>query len=82
MTTTVANVVTMLTTLVPDVAKNFGTVSFSWYDYLLFSFMLLISAFIGVYFGCFGDKQSSAKEYLLGGKEMSVIPVSISLVAR
>ncbi|XP_049819958.1 sodium-coupled monocarboxylate transporter 2 isoform X2 [Aethina tumida] len=37
--------------------------------------------FHGVYFGCFGDKQSSAKEYLLGGKEMSVIPVSISLVA-
>lgn len=55
---------------------------FSWADYTLFSLMFLISAVIGIYFGCFGSKQSSFNDYLLGGKTMKVIPVAISLTAR
>lgn len=56
--------------------------TFSWLDYTLFCMMFIISAFIGVYFGCFGSKQSTAKEYLLGGKSMGVFPVGMSLIAR
>lgn len=57
-------------------------VSFFWYDYVLFAIMLGFSAAIGVYFGCFGSKQSTTGEYLLGGKTMKVVPIVISLVAR
>ncbi|KAL1517792.1 hypothetical protein ABEB36_001516 [Hypothenemus hampei] len=53
----------------------------SWTDYILFSLMLLVSAAIGIYFGFFGKKQSTSKEYLMGGKQMAVIPIAISLVA-
>lgn len=55
---------------------------FSWYDYALFAIMLALSTAIGIYFGCFGNKQSSADDYLLGGKEMEIFPISMSLVAR
>lgn len=58
------------------------TPEFTWYDYVIFVIMLTLSGGLGIFFGCFGDKQSSAKEYLLGGKNMKVIPVAISLVAR
>lgn len=57
-------------------------VLFLWYDYALFAIMLGFSAAIGIYFGCFGSKQSTTGEYLLGGKTMKVIPIVISLVAR
>ncbi|GJQ68456.1 hypothetical protein Trydic_g17034 [Trypoxylus dichotomus] len=56
-------------------------IHFSWYDYCLFLVMLGSSVAIGIYFGCFGKKQNSAKEYLLGGKTMKVVPIAISLVA-
>lgn len=55
--------------------------TFSWLDYGLFSFMLLLSAFVGVYFG-FVKKQSTADDYLLGGKEMAVTPIAMSMVSR
>lgn len=55
---------------------------FSWIDYLLFCAMFGLSAIIGVYFGCFGSKQSSIKDYLLGGKSMSIFPIAMSLTAR
>lgn len=54
---------------------------FQWPDYIMFSAMLLVSAGIGVYFGCMGTRQKSATEYLFGGRSMSVIPVAVSLVA-
>lgn len=57
-------------------------VFFFWYDYLLFAIMLGFSAAIGVYFGCFGSKQSTTGEYLMGDKAMKVVPIVISLVAR
>ncbi|KAF5303900.1 hypothetical protein FQA39_LY01685 [Lamprigera yunnana] len=54
---------------------------FSWFDYGIFSVMLLVSIIIGVYFGFFGKKQQSAVEYLRGGKQMKVLPVAVSLIA-
>lgn len=52
---------------------------FEWYDYAAFSLMLIISMAIGTYFG-FWKKQDNKEEYLLGGKSMGVIPVTISLI--
>ncbi|KAJ3663287.1 hypothetical protein Zmor_007590 [Zophobas morio] len=69
------------TTVLQHVLKNVSQLTFSWYDYIFFSVMLCLSALIGIYFGCFGSKQSSADEYLMGNKKMKVLPISISLVA-
>lgn len=63
--------------LLPNGSKTF----FSWYDYAIFGTMLSISLGIGVYFGFFGNKQTTAKDYLMGGKNMKVIPIVISLIA-
>lgn len=69
---------------------------FGWADYFVFVFMLIVCAGIGVYFG-FVEKRkknkykdrdiedrrgSEALDYLVGGRKMKVIPVSLSLVAR
>ncbi|CAK1544560.1 unnamed protein product [Leptosia nina] len=53
---------------------------FSWVDYVVFVFMLAISAFVGVYWG-FMKKQTTQNDYLLGGRNMKILPVSMSLVA-
>lgn len=58
------------------------TMTFGWFDYVIFTMMLTVSALIGIYFGCFGSKQKTTKEYLLGGKTMKVLPIVISLVSR
>ncbi|KAL3275705.1 hypothetical protein HHI36_020454 [Cryptolaemus montrouzieri] len=71
---------TFLTTTLPNLLNNTKRISFSWYDYLLFSIVLGFSSLIGVYFGCFKD-QNTKKEYLLGGKQMKIWPIAISLVA-
>ncbi|CAB3364431.1 Hypothetical predicted protein [Cloeon dipterum] len=42
--------------------------------------MLILSTLVGIYFGV-SKKQDSAKEYLMGGKSMGMIPVAISCVA-
>lgn len=62
-------------------SQHATTLTFSWYDYTLFSLLLGLSVAIGLYFGCTGNKQSTAKEYLFGGKQMTPIPVALSLVA-
>ena len=54
---------------------------FSVVDYVVFSVMLLISAAIGVWYGCGpGGKQETTKEYLLADKKMRIVPVAISLL--
>ncbi|XP_031566420.1 sodium-dependent multivitamin transporter-like [Actinia tenebrosa] len=54
---------------------------FSIVDYVVFSIMLLISAAIGIWYGCGpGGKQTTTKEYLLADRKMRIIPVAISLL--
>ncbi|CAL4090032.1 unnamed protein product [Meganyctiphanes norvegica] len=53
---------------------------FTWVDYLVFVIMLLMSAAIGIFFGCFGKKQD-ASEFLMAGKSMGTFPVAMSLIA-
>lgn len=54
---------------------------FSWPDYLVLVLMLFLCVLIGIYFG-FKQKSSSENEYLMGGRNMSIFPVAMSLVAR
>ncbi|CAH0547666.1 unnamed protein product [Brassicogethes aeneus] len=81
MNSTIGNLIQLTTTMLPNIVGSIDRVSFSWYDYALFVFMLGLSACIGIYFGCFGNKQATAKEYLMGGKKMAVVPIALSLVA-
>uniref|UniRef100_A0A1Y1MY70 Sodium-dependent multivitamin transporter n=1 Tax=Photinus pyralis TaxID=7054 RepID=A0A1Y1MY70_PHOPY len=55
--------------------------TFSWLDYAVFGVMLSVSGIIGIFFGCFGTKQNSTDEYLLGGRKLHILPVSMSIIA-
>ncbi|CAF1046570.1 unnamed protein product [Adineta ricciae] len=50
-------------------------------DYVLLVLLLLTSAIIGIIFGIFKKKKSSAKEFLLGNREMGVFPTALSIAA-
>lgn len=50
-------------------------------DYSVFTVMLLVSALIGIYYRFTGDRQRTAREYLVANNNMSVIPVAFSLMA-
>ncbi|XP_044729523.1 sodium-coupled monocarboxylate transporter 1-like [Chrysoperla carnea] len=58
-----------------NIIKN----EFTWVDYAVFLIMLLICLLIGVYFG-FIKVSKNVKDYLIGSKNMTVWPVTISLV--
>lgn len=61
---------------------------FGWPDYAVFVLMLVICLFIGLYYGFTGRnikkgrRGSEAQDYLVGGRNMAVLPVAISLVSR
>lgn len=50
-------------------------------DLGVFAAMLAASAAIGCYFGLCSGRQDSALEYLMGGRNMGMLPVALSLVA-
>lgn len=56
---------------------------FTSFDYVFFISMLFLCILIGVYFG-FVKKRvgNSETEYLMGGRTMSIFPISLSLIAR
>ncbi|XP_044729521.1 sodium-coupled monocarboxylate transporter 1-like [Chrysoperla carnea] len=58
-----------------DIPKNV----FTWPDYVVFLSMVLICFLIGVYFGFF-KVSKNVKDYLIGGEDMTIWPVAISLV--
>ncbi|NXI53685.1 SC5A8 protein, partial [Chloroceryle aenea] len=54
---------------------------FTVWDYVVFAAMLVISAVIGVYYACVGGGQKTSKDFLMGGRSMSAVPVALSLTA-
>ncbi|KAM6214506.1 sodium-coupled monocarboxylate transporter 1 [Rhynchocyon petersi] len=58
-----------------------GIGSFVVWDYLVFAAMLLISAIIGVYYAFAGGGQQTSKDFLMGGRSMTAVPVALSLTA-
>ncbi|KAJ3645439.1 hypothetical protein Zmor_023095 [Zophobas morio] len=51
----------------------------TWHDYVIFIVTLAISSLIGIRFGCFGTRQATAREYLLAGKNMKILPIAVSI---
>ncbi|XP_068917916.1 sodium-coupled monocarboxylate transporter 2-like [Tenebrio molitor] len=58
---------------------TFSSFKLSWYDYVAFAAMLLVSASIGVYFGFFKSRYNTIREYLLGGRKMKIVPIALSI---
>lgn len=51
-------------------------------DYSVFIVILACSLAIGIYFGFFSKELNTAEEYLIGGHNMKVVPIAISLMSR
>ncbi|KAK4321574.1 hypothetical protein Pmani_007644 [Petrolisthes manimaculis] len=68
----------------PEVKFNLSEkgqlLGFGWEDYVMFCGMLLASLAIGIFYA-FRDKNKANEEFLLGGRSMTCVPVSMSLVA-
>jgi len=55
---------------------------FGWEDYMVLGTMLAVSVGIGLFYACFGAKQKTADDFLLGGSSMGTFPMAMSLAAR
>ncbi|XP_007085725.2 sodium-coupled monocarboxylate transporter 1 [Panthera onca] len=62
-----------------DAPRGIGT--FVVWDYVVFAAMLLISAAIGIYYAFAGGGQQTSKDFLMGGRSMTAVPVALSLTA-
>lgn len=62
-----------------DATRGIGT--FVVWDYVVFAGMLLISAAIGIYYAFAGGGQQTSKDFLMGGRRMTAVPVALSLTA-
>ena len=54
--------------------------SFGVLDYVVFSLVLVVSAAIGIYHGC-RRRQGTVQDFLLGNRQMKILPVSLSMLA-
>ncbi|XP_074482442.1 sodium-coupled monocarboxylate transporter 1 [Sebastes fasciatus] len=57
------------------------TGSFVAADYVVFALMLLVSAAVGVYYAWADRGQRSSGDFLMGGRSLTALPVSLSLTA-
>ncbi len=55
--------------------------TFSVWDYVVFAGLILFAAGIGLFQAIRGRKETSSDEFLLGGRQMSAVPVALSLTA-
>ncbi|EHH66626.1 sodium-coupled monocarboxylate transporter 1 isoform X1 [Macaca nemestrina] len=62
-----------------DMPRGIGT--FVVWDYVVFAGMLVISAAIGIYYAFAGGGQQTSKDFLMGGRRMTAVPVALSLTA-
>lgn len=55
--------------------------TFSVWDYVVFAGIILAAAGIGLFQAIRGRKETSSAEFLLGGRQMTAVPVAMSLTA-
>lgn len=55
--------------------------TFSVWDYVVFAGLVLFAAAIGLFQAIRGRKEASSEEFLLGGRQMTAVPVALSLTA-
>ncbi|CAC5362972.1 SLC5A6 [Mytilus coruscus] len=49
-------------------------------DYAVFAVTIIVSLGIGIYYAFSGGKQKTTSEYLVGNRQMSILPVALSLM--
>ena len=54
--------------------------SFHLADYSIFAVTIIVSLGIGLYYALSGGKQRTTSEYLVGNRQMMILPVAISLM--
>lgn len=54
--------------------------SFTVADWVIFAGLLLISACIGIYYAVAGGKQKTTKEFLMGNRDLKIVPVAVSIL--
>ena len=52
------------------------------FDYVIFGILLAISLGIGIFHSLFGKKNKTTEEYLMGNRQMSPIPVTLSFTGE
>ena len=52
---------------------------FHWVDYVVFVFMFVFSLSIGVFFAFRSRNKNTTEEYLMGGRKLGLLPVTISI---
>ncbi|XP_006193406.1 sodium-coupled monocarboxylate transporter 1 [Camelus dromedarius] len=62
-----------------EAPRGIGT--FAVWDYVVFAAMLLISAVVGIYHAFAAGGQQTPKDFLMGGRRMTAVPVALSLTA-
>ncbi|ELU08939.1 hypothetical protein CAPTEDRAFT_178364 [Capitella teleta] len=50
-----------------------------WIDYIIFGAFLGISILIGAYHACAGGKQKTTEEFLMGNRQLKILPTMVSL---
>ncbi|XP_072308205.1 sodium-coupled monocarboxylate transporter 1 [Eucyclogobius newberryi] len=55
--------------------------TFSVWDYVIFAGIILVAAGIGLFQAIRGRKETTSDEFLLGGRQMTAVPVAMSLTA-
>lgn len=55
--------------------------TFSVWDYVVFAGLILFAAGIGLFQAIRGRKETSSEDFLLGGRQMTAVPVALSLTA-
>ncbi|CAL8112701.1 unnamed protein product [Orchesella dallaii] len=60
-------------------SKDYASL-FGWLEYCIFGLVVALSMGIGVFYGFFNKKNVTNEDFLVGGRSMSVFPVSLSLV--
>lgn len=53
---------------------------FQVWDYVMFSALLVLSLVVGLFYAFRGRKKNTTSEFLMGGRELKLIPVAISLL--
>ncbi|XP_064609647.1 sodium-dependent multivitamin transporter-like [Liolophura sinensis] len=54
--------------------------SFTPVDYIIFGLTVAISSGVGIYFAISGGRQKTTAEYLVGNRNLHVVPVALSLI--
>ncbi|XP_022605033.1 sodium-coupled monocarboxylate transporter 1 [Seriola dumerili] len=62
-------------------AESLVAGSFVVADYVVFALMLMVSAAVGVYYAWVDRGQRSSGDFLMGGRRLTALPVSLSLTA-